>query len=100
MADGRMHTPHSTSLDPPLALAISYTTETIKRVCHISVTWHHYFVLLKGVKRRGAWHNGPSSLNTLMNAGYTLQFQLRFFGLTCYSFNALFSGLNLPVTSD
>ena len=30
-------------------------------------------------------------------AGYTLQFQLRrFFSLTICSFNALFSGLNLP----
>ena len=49
---GRMHTPHSTPLDPPLAKA----TETIKRVWHISVTWHHwfcYFILKSRVKRGG-----------------------------------------------
>ena len=34
-------------------------------------------------------------------AGYTLQFQLRrFFSLTGCSFNAFFSGLNLPVACE
>ena len=37
MVGGRRHNPHPTPLNPPLA--ISY--RTIKRVWHISVTWHH-----------------------------------------------------------
>ena len=37
MAGEWVHTPHPTPLDPPLA--ISY--RTIKRVRHISVTWHY-----------------------------------------------------------
>ena len=48
MAGGRMHTPHLT----PRPLA----TQTIKRVWHILVTWHHLFcsfLLNGGVKMGG-----------------------------------------------
>ena len=37
MVGGRMHTPHPT----PWIRPWPYATETIKKVWHISVTWHH-----------------------------------------------------------
>ena len=59
MAGGRMHTPHSTLLDPPLA--ISYKNHPTSLACfsHLAPLILLFFTKRQSQKGRtgGAWHN-------------------------------------------
>ena len=66
-----MHTPHLTPLDSPLAIA----TETIKRIWHISVTWHHQhcFFFTKKQSQKETFSRKSrvkTPLNTPLRAGF------------------------------
>ena len=96
MAGGRMHTSHPT----PLAIA----TETIERVWHILVTWHHQFCNFspKGRVKKGGHGTMPPPKHAFVSTfGPTkvlmVDFQKKVFVVrdeAPYFFEAL--GLSLP----
>ena len=56
MAGGRMHNPHPTPLDSPLAISYRNHQKSVTYFSHLAPLV--LFFLLKGrVKRGGAWHN-------------------------------------------
>ena len=57
-----MHSPQPT----PWIYPWPYATKTIKRVWHISVTWHHLFFFTKKQSQKGGGHGPMDPPNTLL----------------------------------
>ena len=63
MADGKMHTPHSTPLDPPLAISYKKHQKSLAFFSQLASLVLFLFTKKQsqnGGGGGGAWHNGPS----------------------------------------
>ena len=58
MAGGRMHTPHPTSLDPPLAISYRNHQKILAYFTHLAPLVLFFFSKRQNQKG-GAWHNAP-----------------------------------------
>ena len=69
MAGGRMHVPHSTPLDSPVAISFSNHQENLAYFSHLLAPLVLFFFTKRQSQKGGPWHNGPP-LNTLLRAGF------------------------------
>ena len=65
MAGGKMHTPHPTPLNPPLAISYRNHQKSLAYFSHLTPLILFCFTK-KQSQKGGAWPNAPHLLNTLL----------------------------------
>ena len=72
MAGGRMHIPHPTPLDPPLAISCRNHQKSLAYFNHLASLILFFFTKMQSQNGGGrAWHNAPH-LNTLVRLGFSV----------------------------